>query len=170
MWEAKVQQLIRRLTQPYDYLMTCLDPFEQQQLTAFRMGSASVVDMEFSLRQLCEWLHRFHGEKVVILIDGKFRVENNREAAESRTTLGRADLLIAPLQPGQPGAVLELKVAIKGKKTLKKALAEGEAQQLTRLYASALETSGAHPIHRWVVAFDGKVVKVKWMKGGEEAL
>ena len=89
-------------------------------------------------------------------LQSRFRVESNREAG-----LGRADLLIAPREAGQPGAVLELKVARKGKKSLTKALAEGEAQQRDRLYATNLEAAGAHPIHRWVVAFDGKVVKVR---------
>lgn len=92
-------------------------------------------------------------------LQGKFRVESNREAG-----MGRAELLIAPLRPGQPGAVLELKVAYEDEKTLDQALEEGVAQLKSRKYAVALEASGASPIQRWAVAFDGKEVRVRRVK------
>ena len=95
---------------------------------------------------LCAWL------------EGDYRVRSNRE-----TGLGRADVLILPKKPGQPGALLELKSTRTGK-TLETLIRQGEQQVKRRNYAAELEASGATPLHRWVVAFDGKVLKVKKLK------
>lgn len=48
-----------------------------------------------------------------------------------------------PKQAGKPGAVLELKVANAGKKTLEQALAEGVTQILQRDYRSELRAARA---------------------------
>lgn len=101
----------------------------------------------------------YHGLVVGLCasLEPEFRVRSNRE-----TGLGRADLLILPTRQGQPGAVLELKVAGKPyKRTLKKALLEGRQQLLTQKYRAELEAAGASPLQQWVVAFDGKTVKVE---------
>jgi len=90
------------------------------------------------------------------------RVRSNRESG-----FGRADLLILPNRPGRPGAVLELKVAEKGRRTMKQALSEGKAQLEQRKYVTELLASGASPVHKWVVGFDGKIVKVVYV-GAEE--
>jgi len=68
------------------------------------------------------------------------RVRSNRESG-----FGRADLLILPNRAGQPGAVLELKVAEKGYRTMKQALAEGSAQIKQRRYVTELLVAGASP-------------------------
>jgi hypothetical protein len=83
-------------------------------------------------------------------------VRSNRESGE-----GRPDVTIRPRQAGNPGAVLELKVAKPGKKTPEQALAEGLAQIRDRDYAAELRAAGASPRFAFVVVFDGKTVKVE---------
>ncbi|MFM7203438.1 MAG: AAA family ATPase [Myxococcota bacterium] len=96
---------------------------------------------------LCAWL------------EGSYKVRSNRE-----TGLGRADLLILPKQPGKAGAILELKSTREGV-SLQTLIRQGERQLKKRLYAAELEASGASPLHRWIIAFDGKTLKVKKLKG-----
>lgn len=91
------------------------------------------------------------------VLEPSHRVLSNRE-----TGYGRADLLIVPRTPGQSGAVLELKVARKKYRTMKQALAEGRAQLDAKNYVAELTSAGATPIHKWVLAFDGKQVKVQF--------
>jgi hypothetical protein len=83
-------------------------------------------------------------------------VRSNRESGK-----GRPDVLITPRMPGQPGAVLELKIAQPGKKTLDQALDEGAAQLIKKEYKGELSAVGADPIHALVIAFDGKDVRVR---------
>lgn len=83
-----------------------------------------------------------------------YQVRSNRESGK-----GRPDVTIRPMSPGKPGVVLELKVA-KRKKTLEDALAEGLHQVKTNDYGAELRAAGAHPVHVFVVAFDGKDVRV----------
>ena len=82
------------------------------------------------------------------------RVRSNRESGR-----GRPDVLVVPVVPGQPGVVLELKVA-RGR-SLERALEEGWAQAQWQDYAAELRAAGAEPIHVLVVAFDGKDVRVR---------
>ncbi|MEP7126624.1 MAG: PD-(D/E)XK nuclease domain-containing protein, partial [Byssovorax sp.] len=88
-------------------------------------------------------------------LEPEYEVRSNRESGA-----GRPDVIIRPRHAGRPGAVLELKVARPGKKTLEEALAEGVAQIQGRDYASELRAAGASSIHAFAVAFDGKVVRV----------
>jgi hypothetical protein len=90
------------------------------------------------------------------------RVRSNRESGQ-----GRPDVLVCPVVPGQPGVVLELKVA-RGGKTLEQALEEGWAQAQRLDYAAELRAVGAAPVHVLVVAFDGKVVRVRGAEGEDE--
>ena len=92
---------------------------------------------------------------------------HHRVRSERESGYGRADLLILPNRPGLPGAVLELKVAKKQRRTLEQALSEGKAQLEQRKYVTELLASGASPVHKWVVGFDGKIVKVVYV-GAEE--
>jgi hypothetical protein len=89
-------------------------------------------------------------------LDAEYEVRSNRESGE-----GRPDVLVRPRRAGKPGAVLELKVARPGKKTLDQALDEGAAQIRDRGYASELLAAGASPVYAFAVAFDGKVVRVQ---------
>jgi hypothetical protein len=88
-------------------------------------------------------------------LDPEYEVRSNRESGK-----GRPDVMVRPRRAGKPGAVLELKVAKPGKKTLDEALAEGAAQIRDRDYASELRAAGASPVHAFAVAFDGKDVRV----------
>jgi hypothetical protein len=83
-------------------------------------------------------------------------VRSNRESGA-----GRPDVMIIPRVPGQPGVVLELKVARAGEKTLDAALEEGLAQIAKNDYAAELRATGADPVHALAVAFDGKQVRVR---------
>jgi hypothetical protein len=83
-------------------------------------------------------------------------VRSNRESGA-----GRPDVLIRPRVPGQPGAVLELKVARAGERSLEAALDEGLAQLAENDYTAELRAAGADPVHAFVVAFDGKQVRVR---------
>ena len=88
------------------------------------------------------------------------QVRSNRESGK-----GRPDVLIRPSRPGNPGVVLELKVARRGKKTLDEALAEGLAQLRSKDYGAELRAAGAAPVFGFAVAFDGKEVRVRSAEG-----
>jgi Predicted AAA-ATPase/PD-(D/E)XK nuclease superfamily len=88
-------------------------------------------------------------------MEPEYEVRSNRESGR-----GRPDVILRPKQAGKPGAVLELKVAKAGKKTLEEALAEGAAQIRDLDYAGELRAAGASPVHAFAVAFDGKQVRV----------
>ncbi len=88
------------------------------------------------------------------------QVRSNRESGK-----GRPDVIIRPSRPGNPGVVLELKVARRGKKTLDEALAEGLAQLRSKDYGAELRAAGAAPTFGFAVAFDGKEVRVRSAEG-----
>ena len=100
----------------------------------------------------------YHGFVVGLLavLEPGHQVRSNRESGK-----GRSDVLIRPTRPGNPGVVLELKVARPGKKTLDQALAEGLAQLQAMDHAAELRAAGAAPVHAFAVAFDGKEVRVR---------
>jgi hypothetical protein len=98
---------------------------------------------------------------LLAVLEPGHRVRSNRESGK-----GRPDVLVIPARSGEPGVVLELKVARAGKKTLEQALEEGLAQIGTKGYAAELRAAGASPIHAFAVAFDGKVVRVRAADGG----
>jgi Predicted AAA-ATPase/PD-(D/E)XK nuclease superfamily len=101
--------------------------------------------------------HLYHGFVLGLLavLEPAWRVRSNRESGA-----GRPDVMITPAQAGQPGVLLELKVARPGEKTLDAALAEGLAQIESRGYDAELSAAGAAPVHAFAVAFDGKDVRV----------
>jgi hypothetical protein len=79
-------------------------------------------------------------------------VVSNREAG-----YGRADVLIYPKVPGQPGVVLELKVVDTDRgETPEAAIASALDQLATQDYAASLRARGAQPIHEIAIAFHGK--------------
>ena len=100
----------------------------------------------------------YHGFVLGLLavLEPDYLVRSNRESGQ-----GRPDVMIRPARPGRPGAVLELKVARPGRKTLVAALDEGLAQMEAQGYAAELRAAGAEPIHGFAVAFDGKNVRVR---------
>jgi hypothetical protein len=102
--------------------------------------------------------HVYHAFVVGLLaaLEPRHQVRSNRESGA-----GRPDVLIRPARPGLPGALLELKVAKPGKKSLDQALAEGEAQIVSHNYQAELVAAGATPVHAFAVAFDGKEVRVR---------
>jgi hypothetical protein len=87
-------------------------------------------------------------------------VRSNRESGA-----GRPDVQIRPRVPGQPGVILELKVARAAEKSpgshLDAALDEALVQLAENDYAAELRAAGAHPVHALAVAFDGKQVRVR---------
>jgi hypothetical protein len=100
----------------------------------------------------------YHGFVLGLLavLEPDYLVRSNRESGQ-----GRPDVMIRPARPGRPGAVLELKVARPGRRTLEAALEKGQAQMQAQGYAAELRAAGAQPIHGFAVAFDGKEVRVR---------
>ena len=80
-------------------------------------------------------------------------VRSNRESGR-----GRYDVALIPRTPGQPGAVMELKV--QGRDTVEGALDKAAQQLIDRQYAAEVRARGATPIHGYAVVFDGKVVHI----------
>ena len=93
---------------------------------------------------------------LLAVLEPEYLVRSNRESGE-----GRPDVTIRARKPGAPAAVLELKVARKGRKTPAAALREGLAQIRARRYDAELLAAGASQVHAFAVAFDGKRVWVK---------
>lgn len=92
---------------------------------------------------------------LLAVLEPGYQVRSNRESGK-----GRSDVMVRPSKPGKPGAVLELKVARAGKKTLDQALAEGVSQLQTQDHAAELRAAGTTPVLGFAVAFDGKTVRV----------
>lgn len=88
-------------------------------------------------------------------LEPDYEVRSNRESGN-----GRPDVLIKPRYAGKPGAVLELKAARAGVKTIERAMAEGLKQFAENDYAAELRNAGVEKIAQMVVAFDGKRVMV----------
>lgn len=99
----------------------------------------------------------YHGMIIGLLasLEPHYEVRSNRESGD-----GRPDVLIKPRHAGKPGAVLELKAAQPGQKTIEKAIAEGLAQFAKNDYAAELRHAGVEKIAQMVIAFDGKRVMV----------
>jgi hypothetical protein len=99
----------------------------------------------------------YHGLMIGLLasLEPHYEVRSNRESGD-----GRPDVLIKPRYAGKPGAVLELKSARKGERTIEKAMAEGLRQLDEHDYGAELRAAGVEKIRQMVVAFDGKRVMV----------
>jgi Predicted AAA-ATPase/PD-(D/E)XK nuclease superfamily len=93
---------------------------------------------------------------LLAVMEPGYEVRSNRESGR-----GRPDVMIRPREKGKPGAVLELKVARAGRKTLEQALEEGVAQLRGRDYGAEVRAGGAGEVVGMAVAFDGKVVRVR---------
>ncbi len=141
---------VSRLTQA---LLAGNVPQFEQQLQALALNMLSYHDAGTSSPESL-----YHGFVLGLLavLEPRHRVRSNRESGH-----GRPDVMIAPAQPGQPGVLLELKVARVGHRSLDAALAEGVAQIAEQGYDAELRALGADPIHALAVAFDGKEVRVR---------
>jgi hypothetical protein len=97
---------------------------------------------------------------LLAVMEPHYLVRSNRESGA-----GRPDVMIRPRVPGQPGVVMELKVARASEKSpgshLDAALDEALAQLAANDYAAELRAAGAVPVHALAVAFDGKQVRVR---------
>lgn len=104
----------------------------------------------------------YHGFVVGLLavMEPAYQVRSNRESGR-----GRPDVMIRPTQAGQPGVVLELKVAKPPRRTMEQVLEEGATQLQEKAYGAELRAAGATPVHAFVVAFDGKIVRVRRVDG-----
>ncbi|HSN99306.1 MAG TPA: AAA family ATPase [Candidatus Nanopelagicales bacterium] len=128
---------------------------EQLLLTAMSFHDAAGRDPE----------KLYHGFILGLLVqlEGRYEVRSNRESG-----FGRADVLVRPRQPGQPGVVLELKVPRhRGGETPEQALVAAAKQVRDRRYAEDLRAAGADPVHELVAVFDGKRA---WVKTVDDAL
>jgi hypothetical protein len=107
----------------------------------------------------------YHGFVLGLLaaLEPEYIVRSNRESGS-----GRPDVTIRPRLAGKPGALLELKLARKGKKTPAAALREGLAQIRSKGYAADLWSTGVSDVHAFAVAFDGKRVWVKASEAGDK--
>jgi hypothetical protein len=86
-----------------------------------------------------------------------YAVHSNREAG-----FGRADVTIAPRQPGRPGVVIELKSLDPHRDAAPEAALEAALAQIeARAYAAELRSCGANPIHCYAAVFDGKRAYVR---------
>jgi hypothetical protein len=124
----------------------------EEQLQAFTTNLLSYHDTRLRPEQV------YHAFVIGLLatLEPDYLVRSNRESGT-----GRPDVVLLPRRPGQPGVILELKVAKPGKKTPKKALAEGLAQIRANDYGAELRAVGATPVHAFAVAFNGKRVSVR---------
>ncbi|HEX2686133.1 MAG TPA: PD-(D/E)XK nuclease domain-containing protein [Kofleriaceae bacterium] len=124
----------------------------EEQLQAFTTNLRSYHDTRLRPGQV------YHAFVIGLLatLEPDYLVRSNRESGT-----GRPEVVIRPKLPGKPGVILELKVARPGKKTPKKALAEGLAQIRAGDDDAELRAAGAAPVHAFAVAFDGKRVSVR---------
>ena len=89
---------------------------------------------------------------LLVRLAADYDVRSNREAGH-----GRADVIIAPRQPGRPGVVIELKTLDPRRDPTPEAALDAAMQQIdARAYTADLTATGAAPIHVYAVVFDRK--------------
>ncbi len=101
----------------------------------------------------------YHGLVVGLLasLQPRYEVRSNRESG-----FGRCDVMVLPRTAGQPGVVLELKLAdTESGETTEKAFKAALRQLRDRDYAAELRERGATPIHEIAAVFEGKRVHVR---------
>lgn len=99
---------------------------------------------------------------LLAVMEPEYLVRSNRESGD-----GRPDVMIRPRDLGKPAALLEMKMAHEGKKTVDAALREAALQIRDRRYEAELLSGGASVVHAYAVAFDGKRV---WIKPAAEVV
>ena len=87
-----------------------------------------------------------------VLMDGKYRVESNKESG-----YGRFDIAFFPLKEGNPGVILEIK-ATQSEAELEEKAKEALAQIKEKKYGAELGRQGATEIWQYGIAFCGKRV------------
>ncbi|MBK9259630.1 MAG: AAA family ATPase [Polyangiaceae bacterium] len=94
----------------------------------------------------------YHGLILGLLVhlENEYDVRSNRESGR-----GRADVLIRPKTPGNPGVVMEFKV-LRRSETPEQALVHAAKQVRDRKYAEDVRASGASVVHEYAMVFDGK--------------
>ncbi len=94
----------------------------------------------------------YHGLILGLLVhlEERYEVRSNRESG-----YGRADVLMRPKTPGQPGVVIEFKV-MGQRKTVDEVLKDAAKQVRDRKYAAELTAAGASPVYEYAMVFDGK--------------
>lgn len=92
---------------------------------------------------------------VLARLEGKFEVRSERE-----TGMGRADILVLPKRPGEPGVALELKRLRPGE-AVEHALDAAVEQLHARDYAAELRARGVEPVSSFAIVFDGKAAHVR---------
>ncbi|HNC98257.1 MAG TPA: PD-(D/E)XK nuclease domain-containing protein, partial [Myxococcota bacterium] len=95
---------------------------------------------------------------LLVTLEKTHAVCSNREVGQ-----GRADVLLIPKSPGQPGVVLEFK-AQTGKGSLAAHAAAALRQISAKGYTAELEAAGAAPIQKMGISFAGKEIVVKGAK------
>ncbi len=105
----------------------------------------------------------YHGFILGLLVhlEKRYEVRSNREAG-----YGRADMLMRPKTPGQPGVVMEFK-ALDEDETVDELLKDAAKQIRDRKYATELIAAGASPVFEYAMVFDGKRA---WVKLVDEVL
>ncbi|WP_428265448.1 AAA family ATPase [Haliangium sp.] len=94
---------------------------------------------------------------LLVRMAADYDVRSNRESG-----YGRADVLIIPRRPGQPGVVIELKTFDPQRDgTPEAALDRAMAQIDERAYAAELRSHGATPVRAFAAVFDGKRAHVR---------
>lgn len=87
-------------------------------------------------------------------ISHRYQIRSNRESG-----YGRYDIMMIPKDRGEPGVILEFKMA-DSLEALDEALAAGVEQIKEQNYRAELEAQGVETIREVAVAFCGKVVRV----------
>jgi hypothetical protein len=105
----------------------------------------------------------YHGFILGLLVhlEKTYEVRSNRESG-----FGRADMLMRPKTPGQPGVVIEFKT-LDEDEVVDAVLKDAAKQVRARRYAAELLAAGAAPVHEYVIVFDGKKT---WVKLVDDAL
>ena len=126
-------------------------------LEAVMLASLSFHDVATGPTKPTEAVYQAFLLGLLVTLERTHLVRSNREAGR-----GRYDLLVGPRRPGQPGAVLELKVLNERRKeTVEQALDSAVAQLKDRDYAVELREQGAEPVVELAAVFDGKRVWVR---------
>lgn len=112
---------------------------------------------EYGLFLTPEQIYHVFVVSLLLGLQPRYNVRSNRESGG-----GRYDVMVMPREPGQPGAVLELKVLRRDRReTPKSAMAAALRQIRERDYTAELRACGAEPIHELGVVFDGEQVWVE---------